>query len=228
MQGGRKWGIPGAIFLGLLLLYFPAFILGPAIGAIVYAIPVGENNQSTIARLAVELLTIGAVLLVIKLYGRTLTDIALQGWPKIRHALQALAGFGIYFFLSICILVLITIVFGLNLDEEQNLGYEQLRGIELIGAFIALVLLTPLAEEMVFRGFMFHGLRRRLPFWAAALIVSILFGIVHMQLNVGLDVFALSMVLCYLTEKSKSLWPAIMLHAIKNSVAFYMLYLYNG
>ena len=91
-----------------------------------------------------------------------------------------------------------------------------------------LVFLTPFAEELVFRGFMLTGFRRRLPFWAAAILVSALFGLVHGQWNVGLDVFIMSMVACYLVKTSQSLWPAIFLHMYKNAIAFYLIYLYNG
>ncbi|HVI69827.1 MAG TPA: CPBP family intramembrane glutamic endopeptidase, partial [Magnetospirillaceae bacterium] len=99
---------------------------------------------------------------------------------------------------------------------------------QLIAAFITLVLVTPFTEELIFRGFVFAGFRRRLPFWLAALGVSALFAWIHGQWNVGLDVFVMSLVGCYLIEKTKNLWSAIFLHMLKNGVAFYLVYLYNG
>jgi membrane protease YdiL (CAAX protease family) len=41
----------------------------------------------------------------------------------------------------------------------------------------------------------------------------------------ALDTFTLSLVLCYLRQKTDSLWPGIMLHALKNGLAFMSLFL---
>ena len=90
---------------------------------------------------------------------------------------------------------------------------------------VALVIVTPIFEETVFRGFLFKGLRRRLPFWAAASVVSVMFAFAHGQWNVALDTFVLSLILCFLVEKNNSLIPSILLHELKNEVAFTALFI---
>ena len=59
-----------------------------------------------------------------------------------------------------------------------------------------------------------------MPWWLPATLVSALFGVAHGQWNVGLDVFVLSMVACGLREATGSIWAGIVLHMIKNMVAF--------
>jgi membrane protease YdiL (CAAX protease family) len=114
----------------------------------------------------------------------------------------------------------------LNLEEAQELGFDETaRPLELAAIFAALVVAAPMVEEMVFRGFILTGLRRRLPFWPAALISSALFGLAHFQLNVSLYTFGLALVLAWLYKKSGSLWPPIILHGLKNLLAFALLYL---
>ena len=68
-------------------------------------------------------------------------------------------------------------------------------------------------------------LRKSMPVWAAIIITSLLFALVHFQWNVALDTFALSIVLCLLRLVTKSLWAPILLHAMKNGLAFYLLFI---
>lgn len=113
---------------------------------------------------------------------------------------------------------------GFDVDEVQDLGFEQLYGIEYVIGFVALVVLAPIAEELLFRGYLFGTLRRYIAFLPASLVTSVLFGLVHGQWNVGLDTFALSMVLCWVREKTGGVWVPIGLHAVKNSLAFVLLF----
>ena len=55
-------------------------------------------------------------------------------------------------------------------------------------------------------------------------LVSLTFGIVHLQWNVGVNVFAMSIVLCGLREITGTIYAGILLHMLKNGVAFYLLY----
>ena len=55
--------------------------------------------------------------------------------------------------------------------------------------------------------------------------MSILFGVVHMQWNVGVNVFAMSVVLCGLREITGTIYSGILVHMIKNGLAFYYLYI---
>ena len=76
----------------------------------------------------------------------------------------------------------------------------------------------------MFRGMLYGGLRRsKMPWWGAAVIVSALFGLAHMQWNVAIDVFVLSMVACYLRELTGGIWAGFMLHMLKNGLAFFVL-----
>lgn len=59
----------------------------------------------------------------------------------------------------------------------------------------------------------------------STLLTSLLFGIVHLQWNVGVTVFALSVVLCAMREITGTTYAGILTHMIKNGVAFYMLFI---
>ena len=99
-------------------------------------------------------------------------------------------------------------------------------------AFITLVVIAPIAEELVFRGYLYGRMREKFSQVTtqltaaiiASLLVSILFGIVHLQWNVGVNVFALSLVACAMREFTGTIYAGILLHMIKNGLAFYFLF----
>lgn len=222
-----QWGIIGGAFFGLLALFGPWYLLAPLLSYVLPYVPVSLNLKLSIANVVVITLSFLLVVATLFAYGKKLRSI---GFTKLtwQFVAKALGAFVLYFLLSAILADAAHALIPYNQEQPQNLGYHGLNGLELVIAFIPLVILTPLAEESIFRGFMFTGFRRHVPFWAAALGVSAIFGLAHGQVNVGLDVFVLSMVSCYLRESTQSLWPSIFLHAIKNGVAFYLLYLYNG
>jgi membrane protease YdiL (CAAX protease family) len=147
-------------------------------------------------------------------------------WPTFKDALLAIPSWAVYFTATLIVLSLIAIMAPtLNLDQEQDIGFDGISHLyEYILAFIALVVLPPIAEEMIFRGYLFGKLRSFLKFWPTTIAVSLAFAIVHLQLNVGIDVFILSIALCYLREKSGNIWASVFLHAIKNFVAYIFLF----
>ena len=100
-------------------------------------------------------------------------------------------------------------------------------------AFIILVVVAPVAEELIFRGWLYGKLRPMLSakmsdaasMTISIFLVSLLFGIVHMQWNVGVNVFAMSIVLCGLREITGTIYAGILMHMVKNGVAFWLLYI---
>jgi membrane protease YdiL (CAAX protease family) len=110
-------------------------------------------------------------------------------------------------------------------QQAQEVGYHGLYQIQdFIMAFVCLVVLAPLCEEIIFRGWLYGKLRFKMPAFPAMLIVSVLFGIMHGQWNVGVTVFAMSMGMCIMREFTGTIWSGVILHMIKNGVAFYFLF----
>lgn len=223
-----EWGIIAGVGFSALAILAPLVLLEPFWPFISSLFLNDQNLALSLARILSDGLSLGLIVAAIFVYGQRLQSIGL-GRITWLHLGKAAVGFGFYFLLAALIRIITAEYFPVDLEQPQDLGYDQQLGIvSMAVAFISLVIVTPIVEEVIFRGFMFNGLRRRLPFWLTALIVSALFGLAHFQWNVGLNVFALSLVACYLREQSGSLWPCILLHTIKNGVAFYLLYLYNG
>jgi len=76
------------------------------------------------------------------------------------------------FIFGIAAVVPLYVVFGFTMPLASETSFV---------AIAYLALLGPMAEEVLFRGFAFGELRRlvRLPFWAAALLPAVAFGLAH-------------------------------------------------
>lgn len=115
---------------------------------------------------------------------------------------------------------------GFDVNETQQVGFQYyLSGGDRVLAFIALVVVAPIAEEIIFRGWLYGKLRSKTVMPVAIFIVSLLFGIVHGQWNVGINVFMMSIVLCGLREITGTVYAGILAHMIKNAVAFVLLFI---
>lgn len=176
------------------------------------------------------LISISVLLLFLKSVGNKLNDIGLKK-PKLVAIAQALLGFAVYLGSYLVIVAAVkALIPDLNLEQEQELGFDFSVRQNLPFFIFSLIFVAPLVEEILMRGFLFSGLRTKLPFVAATIITSSLFAAAHLPagkdglLWVGaVDTFVLSVVLCYLREKTGSLWAPILVHAMKNSLALIFL-----
>lgn len=145
--------------------------------------------------------------------------------PVTSDVLWLLKAIGVYIVLVFVVMNLLSLISDFDVNQQQRVGYVGVQGLGLVFAFLGLVVLPPLTEEILFRGFLYRGLATRWPKILAAIVTSALFGIVHLQWNVAIDTFLLSLVLIWLFEHTKNLWTCVALHAIKNSIAFYVLFI---
>lgn len=84
-------------------------------------------------------------------------------------------------------------------------------------SLIEYVVFAPLFEELVFRGLLFAILRRKFSFLPAALISAVIFGVAHGYGLVGLlSVCWSGLLWAWIYEKTGSLLPGILAHAINN------------
>jgi membrane protease YdiL (CAAX protease family) len=104
----------------------------------------------------------------------------------------------------------------------QDIGAEK-DTLVLVAQGILVIGLAPISEELFFRGFLFGGLRGKLSFWPAALISGAFFGSIHLlggswEVIPPLAVFGV--LLAWLYERTGSIGPPILMHALQNAIAF--------
>ena len=199
---------------------------------------VNTSILETIAAATVYVLTLAIVILVpwwVRRRKTTKDDLGLTRLPSWMDIGMAPAGFVVYLLASgLVVYLLTTYVPGFDGTEVQEVGFDNLTNrFEYLLAFFTLVVVAPVAEEAIFRGYLYGKLRKLAPVWVGMLITSLLFAILHTSwndgalkgINVAVDVFVLSMVMCSLREVTGSIWAGILLHMMKNGLAFYFLFI---
>lgn len=90
--------------------------------------------------------------------------------------------------------------------------------------FAALVV-APIGEECLFRGFLYTTLRHQCGAFPAALAAGLFFGAVHISLPQLLPLTIFGMAQCWVYEKSRTLWVPIATHFLFNaSSTFFVLF----
>lgn len=243
--------IPWNPWLGVLFVILVFFGSQFVIGMLVSIYPYFKHwthdetvswlNDSIVAQfgfiLLTEALMIAAIYWFLRRYKTNWSDIGLRK-PQFNDVLYGIAGFLPYFVLYIVTVgVVSALVPGLNVDQEQQLGFSDVHGgLQLTMTFISLVVLPPLVEEILVRGFLYSTLKKALPIIGAAIATSLIFAAAHLPEGgaagplyiAALDTFVLSLVLIFLREKTGGLWASITLHAIKNGIAFVSLFILHA
>jgi membrane protease YdiL (CAAX protease family) len=221
------WGFLSSIGYALLLFIMPQILIVLAIpDALAEKIDTGNNIHLFMFLFATELATFLMLVWLLRSQKKKLKDIYFTK-PKIFSLLASIPAFGVYVLFSSGIYFLYSpFLSEETVNQEQDIGYSSSGNepLELVFIFISLVVIAPLLEELLFRGFVLRGLVKSAGWPVAIIASSILFGFAHLQLNVGLDTFALGVVAATLVYATNNLWPSIMLHAIKNLVAFLLLF----
>ncbi len=217
-----RWGGIEAICIGV----FGTLAIHVVTAIVLSGLFPASLPRSVAIRLLASVASAGVCFMAVRAYGQSWPALGLAR-PKSGSWKGILAAGMSYFLVSTTIfLILNTLMPEINLNEAQRLSIDHTGGIlSLAAIYLSVVLIPGLFEEIVYRGFVFGGLRARLSFWPAAVLTSFFFGLAHLQFNVGIDTFCLSLALCWLYERYHSLAPAITLHLLKNSIAFALLFL---
>lgn len=114
-------------------------------------------------------------------------------------------------------------VLGNFVDVDTDDFVLQMEGSKHIGMFVTVVVLAPIMEELLFRGYLFKACRDTwLGFYGTLLITSTLFCLMHLgQYNWWAlsQVFVLALLLGVAREKTGSLVTAVVIHGLNNLLA---------
>jgi membrane protease YdiL (CAAX protease family) len=108
-------------------------------------------------------------------------------------------------------------IFDLQIQPDINQLFDQTAypfALLIGGAVVA-----PFVEEVFFRGFIFTGLIKKWNWKWAAFISSALFAIAHVVPTSLLPIFILGWIFAFLYKASGSIWPAILMHMLTNTLA---------
>lgn len=215
------WGI-GAFFLANFL-----------IGLLVNFLPFIKNTPLWTAILSALVYALSLFLAIWlpgkikKTWASTRDSLGLTDLPTWLDIALAIAGYIIFALVAFALNQLFIALFPwYDPNQAQDVGYNNIYGAtDRIIAFISLVIIAPIAEEVLFRGWIYGKVRKYLPLVPAILLVSVAFGLMHGQWNAGLTTFVLSIILCSQREITGTIYSGIILHILNNALAFYALYI---
>jgi len=99
-------------------------------------------------------------------------------------------------------------------------SYEELIEALAAGSFLVQILavgiVAPVVEEVLYRGIILNRLLQWIPKWVAVLISSALFGLMHFNLFQGLYAFATGIVVAVVYLRYRNLWIPIIGHVVFN------------
>ena len=233
----KNMGGPARLIFTTLAIFFVSqlvAVLAIEIGFSIFSPDSSSTIDNSIVSqflyiLIAEALAIWLVFLALKRRGIRAAFIGLGRRPRLTDLGQAAIAFMIFLAILIAINAVINLFSPDLVDKKQNLGFDNINtGFEKLLSFIALVVIPPLGEETLVRGYLYSGLRKIWNFVPAMLTTSLLFGLAHLELgsNAGLvwaaaiDTFFLSIVLVYLREKSGALYAGMLVHMVNNLIAF--------
>ena len=216
----RTWGILATLAFAAL-----AFLLGQAVGVGAMTAAMGADLSRTAydgAAVAVSLLVgnpvqIVTLALAARMTGEDLLAYFALDVPRRRDVIIAVAG------LAVVILVgdALTLAFGRELVPAFQLQIHRSARADgaLLSLWVALIVVAPVGEELLFRGFLFRGFVREprdaLP---GILAISLIWSVLHIQYDwFGASlVFGLGVLLGYVRLYSGSTTLVILLHALLN------------
>jgi CAAX protease family protein len=168
---------------------------------------------------ALALVQYAVILAIVLLISRGIPRAALglrrpTSWPRA-------LGLVVAAYVGIAVLtVLLNLV--LKAGEEQGLvpkEWDSSHAAPFIANFAVVALVAPVVEELTYRGLGFAVTRDRWGAWPAIAITAVAFGLAH-GLFVALPILTLfGVVLAFVRERTNSVYPTMLLHAIFNSVA---------
>lgn len=222
MENKRTYPVKGILMaLGKSLLYLLFFLVAQYLTGLVYAaaaIAAGAGIADVLAgrELAVllsYLLTVGAVLLWFRLRHKPLGEAVglrrCSGWTA------AFCAFG-----AVGLFVAINLALAL-LPEAWMTDYSEYMDVLLSDGLlpaVSIVLMGPLAEELMFRGVIQTRLARAMPAWIAVVLQAVLFGVTHGTPIQMAYAFLIGLALGFLRSRTGSILPGFAAHAAFNAM----------
>jgi membrane protease YdiL (CAAX protease family) len=211
----QPYGTPDAIFASIMVVWFLTNIIGSADRVLVV------NTQLLIVGAIFSFLLLVFLLCFLILRGQNPLDLfGLRGIPWTQNIRAACYGLvaalpAIYFVHSL------SFHFSGAEAQPQPLLRFLSEHAGLHDRFLLIltaVVIAPISEELIFRGYIFGVLRRYAGRWWALVISASVFAAIHAHIPSLAGLFVLAVALTLVYEGTGSLWASILMHALFNSI----------
>jgi membrane protease YdiL (CAAX protease family) len=147
---------------------------------------------------------------------------------RTRDWLPWLLGIAVVYACRTAVLVVAAVLTeGRAVEEANNLQLRSPTALSIVVLTLLVVVLAPITEELMFRGLLLRSFLRRMSFWPAALLSTLLFALFHVfqvdtllgAVTLALSVAVLGLGNCFVVRITGRLTAAVMIHATYNALA---------
>jgi membrane protease YdiL (CAAX protease family) len=166
-----------------------------------------------------SIISIGVYLIIIKIRKQKIKKILFVKGMKVENYI-------IIPILTFVLIILINHFMGLlqnsgaiqdKFDKFNDMIETMLNSDNYIFLILSVGIFAPIAEEVLFRGMILSELKGVHSIFVAVIVQAVLFGLFHMNAIQAIYATAFGLVLGFITVKTKSILPAILLHVLNNT-----------
>lgn len=190
------------LLVGLIVLVFGSML--PEIGV------------RYVVGIAVEVALAAGALLFMRIERLSVRETLRWRWPGWRLAgLGGALALGLWM-IGVMLNLMTTIVLGYTTPLPPTMFPRNVA--EALLLLVSTVIVAPLCEEIMFRGYVQRAYERRSP-WTGIAVGGVIFALYHLRFQGALALVPVAFALGFLAWRSGSIFPGMLLHAAYNSIA---------
>ena len=226
----KTW-VSWLIIITFLVVWWLLTIIGTlAVWFALYSVGLSDGLAFSISSLLVEIILIPLVLLYIYVDGSLDRIKEMLKFDSLKRALFLILAIPIVvtiidFLLTMIYAITWIGIFGepsSNTDLGTNWGSSS---IDIAFLFLSVAIVTPIAEELFFRGYVLDAINRKHGDWTAIIWSAMLFGLVHVDPFTMGQAFMGGIIYGWIRMRTGSLLPSIACHMMWNMLALVVTYL---
>ena len=227
---GKKW-VSWLIIITFLIGWLLLLFIGTGLLWIaLYLVGLSDGLAFSISSLVIAIILIPLVLLYIYVDGSLDRIKEMLKFGSLKRVLILILAIPIVVTIIDLILNMIYAVVWIGIFGEPStntdLGTDwESSSIDIAFLFLSVAIVTPIAEELLFRGYILDSIKRMHGDWPAIIGSALLFALVHFNLFGMVPIIMAGVIYGWLRIKTGSLLPSIACHMMWNLMALSLTYL---
>lgn len=213
------WGWKEFVLLMLVEFGLILGVVKPFIQPIYYNLFANDLYAGTLTGLTIAIILILCIYLIaLRPLKLTWKEVGIKQFPV--KDWKMILVYSVIFIVGSVVIMALTSLIGNTWENEKTDAMQQNRSFFMISiAFISAAIISPIYEEIFYRGFIYRWLRTRIGLIGAILLSSTIFTVAHIPTYNAMPVnFFGGIIFAFAYERSGSIWPGVLIHGITNGL----------
>ncbi|MFD1851583.1 CPBP family intramembrane glutamic endopeptidase [Oceanobacillus bengalensis] len=208
------------LLLVLVLVLVPFFIEYLLLQALTDAFQNDLYSGTLVGFIMSIIFTLGLYFIAIKPKKLSWKEVGLQRFPKSYWG-PIIGWTVVLIIVAIIVSYVMEWVFQIGVDNSKTESLQtRLTFINFIIAFVSAAIISPIYEEIFYRGFLYRWFRTKYGLFTGMFVSSFIFMIVHIPtFNTLPYTFLSGLIFAWTYEKTNSIYPAMIIHALFNGLS---------